>query len=344
MKRNSKARFNNIELYRAMDGFYDNPQAEEICRKAGVNTSPTEDTRYYGVFLAGQREKRKIKVDPKRFKKKFGLPKGADEIIAKRKGHYFIPAKNDFFDYNCSIFFEAIAKIKKDWQTEYRPIIDCTMKDILDAEYQFKDMCGFLEPDEAITNSMFLHNQATARVGARRKRLHLSLYAQFFHQMVSSIEAITVSVLTSNGYEGERFDRNVLYTFKGTNQEKIKELKGFAEYGKLYAIWHFIKHNSKSTYDTILTLCPEILVKNHRDEKKLLEYKQGNLAIYHIHFTNELIEKLLDGVTTFFMEYCRVVFGENYDEAQWNYNNYFLYKVNDEIDFVRNPLGLPPWL
>jgi hypothetical protein len=344
MKRDSKARFNNIELYKAMDDYYDNPEAEAMCKKAGIKMPPLEDTRYYGVFITGARGKRKIQIDPKRFKEKLGLPKEADAVLAKRTGHYFVPAKEDFYDYNCNIFFDAIAKIKKDWQTEHKPIIDRAIKDIPDAEYQFDDLCGALEPDEAMMNSTFLHNQATARVEARRKRLHLSLYAQFFHQMVSSIEAITVSVLTHNGYEGDRFDRNVLYAFKGANQEKIKELKGFAEYDKLYAIWHFIKHNSKSTYDAVLSLCPEILVKDPWDKKKLLEYKQGNLAIYHIHFTNQLIEKLLKGVTTFFMEYCRVVFGENYDEAQWNYNGYFLSQVNGEIESFRNPLGIPPWI
>ncbi|MDR2047199.1 MAG: hypothetical protein LBP79_04815 [Clostridiales bacterium] len=36
MKKNSKARFNNIELYKAMDEEYDNPEAAEKCRKAGI--------------------------------------------------------------------------------------------------------------------------------------------------------------------------------------------------------------------------------------------------------------------------------------------------------------------
>lgn len=344
MKRNSKARFNEMALYKAMDEYFDNPQAKTICQREGIKTLPSEDTRFYGVFLTRLDKEHKIKIDPKRFRKKLYIPKSAEKVLAKRTGHYFTPVKKSFYDFNCNIFFEEVTNIKKDWSNEYRPIIDRAVKDILDAEYHFEDMCGVLEPDEAFTNSMVLHNQAKARVYEKRNRLQLSLYAQFFHQMVSRIEAITVFVLTTNGYEGDRFDRNVLYAFKGANQAKIKELKGFAEYDTLYAIWHFIKHNSKSTHDTILNLCPDVLVKDSSNKEKTLPYKQGELAIFYIHFTNELIEKLLDGVITFFIEYCKVVFNEDYEEAQWNYDDFFLSQVKSEIEMLQNPLGLPWWI
>ncbi|GHV00133.1 hypothetical protein FACS1894211_06830 [Clostridia bacterium] len=96
--------------------------------------------------------------------------------------------------------------------------------------------------------------------------------------------------------------------------------------------------------EAVLNLCPEILQKDPWDEKKLRKYKQGDLAIFHIRFTNELIEKLLNGVKTFFKGFCRLVFGEDYDEAQWNYTKYFMKQVNSEIDGIRNPLGLPWWI
>lgn len=95
---------------------------------------------------------------------------------------------------------------------------------------------------------------------------------------------------------------------------------------------------------TLLEIAPEILVKDATNNEKLLNYKQGDLAIYYINFTNELIEKLLNRVQTFFVEYCKIVFGENYDEAQWNYSKFFLSKVNDEIEMLQNPLGLPDWI
>ena len=42
--------------------------------------------------------------------------------------------------------------------------------------------------------------------------------------------------------------------------------------------------------------------------------------------------------------YCNLVFGENYESAQWNYNDWFLEKVSDEIESITNPLRLPPWI
>lgn len=37
------------------------------------------------------------------------------------------------------------------------------------------------------------------------------------------------------------------------------------------------------------------------------------------------------------------VFGENYEEAQWNYCKYFTVKMKDEIKMIENPLGLKWW-
>lgn len=54
-----------------------------------------------------------------------------------------------------------------------------------------------------------------------------------------------------------------------------------------------------------------------------MPYKQGELAIFYMQFTNELMEKLLGGVITFFIEYCKVFFNEDYEEAQWNYDGFF---------------------
>jgi hypothetical protein len=70
----------------------------------------------------------------------------------------------------------------------------------------------------------------------RKNELYCSLYAQYFHQMVSQIEVLTLKVLTLNGYEGDKFNRNILYAFKGNKQESVRALDGFREYDKMYAI------------------------------------------------------------------------------------------------------------
>ena len=42
----------------------------------------------------------------------------------------------------------------------------------------------------------------------------------------------------------------------------------------------------------------------------------------------------------FFDEYCKLVFNEDTESANWNYDQYFLDRVNDEIESCTNPLGM----
>lgn len=347
MKRNSKSRTNNLELYKLLDNFYNNGiNTKEDCYKLGID-DPMCDTRYYGLFLIGQGKERRVKIDIKRFKKVLSIPDGAAAVINKRTGPYFIPAKKDYYDYNCNIFVSAFNGIRQEW-TENKIMIERVIKEVQDAKYDFNDMCGVLEPDEAMIHSSFMQRSSQAKAEAKRRRLFLSLYAQFFHQMVSKIEAVSLNVLTENGYEGARFDRKVMYAFKGAKQENIKELEGFQSYDLMYAIWHFIKHNSSSTYEAVKKLDSTILRLKQKWDKKekdeLEPYKQGDLAIAFVNFDDKLIQNLIDGAEFFFKEYCRIVFGEDYSEAQWNYDNYFLSQVNSEIDMARNPLGIPWYL
>ncbi|MBQ7671165.1 MAG: hypothetical protein IJS45_10675, partial [Clostridia bacterium] len=67
---------------------------------------------------------------------------------------------------------------------------------------------------------------------------------------------------------------------------------------------------------------------------------QGDLAIYFVDLNEQLILSLLDGIALFFDEYCKLIFNEDIESANWNYDKYFLDRVNDEIENFTNPLGL----
>jgi hypothetical protein len=96
-----------------------------------------------------------------------------------------------------------------------------------------------------------------------------------------------------------------------------------------YKIWNFIKHNSKKAYDDLYKLYPDILIKK--------KFTEGDLAIYYIIFSDDLIVECLDGVINFFKEYCETVFNENFEKAQWDYGEYFIQEANrvikEETDF-----------
>ena len=354
MKRNSKSRVNNTKLYRAMDAYFDDDDSEarKICDAAGIFYPPQEDTRYYGVFSAGNLARyiknKRIKVDPKRYAKHFPLSDTMKIVMSKRNGHYFKPAKSNYFDYKCNNIVSRIADIKKDWTEIFLPRINTELGKIKAKEYTTGDdylfQTGVLDVDEAFINASMKNMRAQMEASEKRYKVYLSLYSQFFHQMASSIEAATVEIMTLGGYKEERFYRNKFYEFKGMSQQRIKELGGFIAYDKMYLIWHFIKHNSISTYSSLKTNYPDALVKFKDEKKEGNVYKQGNLAIFYVDFNEALINDSLSGIELFFKNYCRLVFKEDYETAQWNYDGYFLDNVDAEIECLRNPSGLPDWV
>ena len=87
-----KANYNSVQLYKKLE---ENAQCE--------------DTRYYGVFLYGNKKQRRVKIDPIRYQKKVGKFNPAQlSIINSRHSHYFYPAKVEYLDYNINIFLVII--------------------------------------------------------------------------------------------------------------------------------------------------------------------------------------------------------------------------------------------
>jgi hypothetical protein len=299
------------------------------------------DTRYYGVFIKGHGEDRNVLIDPRRYEKICGLSEEMKSVISSRSyGSRFKPAKKNILDYNINFMRRELAKIREHWENTNKPMINHVISEISGKVFVPIDddlaMSGILEPDEAAIHANMKTMLSHMRAKEKRATLYYSLYAQFFHQMVSQIEALFIKTLTRNGYEGDRFDRNVFYAFKGAKEEKIKELDGFAEYDKMYAIWNFIKHNSLSTYACLKDKYPDALIEG--------EYPQGEPACFYVEFDNCFIDTVLSGVDRFIKGYCDIVFGESENEASWNSDEHFLNSVYHTIEASENPLGIPPWI
>lgn len=301
-----------------------------------------DDTRYYGVFIKSDKTERRIKVDTVRFNKFFHLSESQLAEIKNMGTHYFGPSKRHWKDYSCNVFVDCINEISKEWNDDFLPMVKRTISEIKPKELGPADLelfnCGIIDHAEATMTTNIENIKAQMAADRKRQQLWLSLYAQFFHQMASKIEAITINVLTKNGWQEKNFSRNVFYNFKNIKETEVKSLKSFDAYNKLYAIWNFLKHNSLSTYEALKNSYPEAMIEADR------KYAQGELALFYINFDETLINTLLSGLKEFFIEYCNLALGENYESAQWNYNDWFLEKVNDEIESITNPLGLPPWI
>lgn len=302
------------------------------------------DTRHYGLFCSRKKDSLAVKIDPKRFQYSTGH-KFSDEqlkIINARQTHYFYPAKTQYFDYHCNKFEAEIKGIEEYWEKHFKPLIQYAKQRVEKPQkVSIGDcnlmMCGIIEPDEANMWACHENNVKEMRYRQECAMVVGNMYAQFIHHMASTIESVTVSVLTSEKSIGDHFDRNTLYGTAVNSGKSIKELSSFPWYEKLYSLWNFIKHNSQSTYEKIKECYPQSLAEDH-------EYEQGDLAVSIVAFSDEMISELMYGVSNFFKEYCKLVFSERYDEAQWNYSRYFLDIVSDEIELINNPLGLPDYI
>jgi hypothetical protein len=307
---------------------------------AAYESFDVTDTRYYGVFRKGRGEKEYILIEPIRHKKTCGLSEEMKSVMDKRVGPFFRPAKRRCLDYNINSMLSDLLKIRRQWEETNKPIIDRILSEIFGKNYAPYDddlaMSGILDPDEAATNATMKTLISHQEAESKRNTIYCSFYAQFFHQMASQIEALFLKTLTMNGYEGDKFNRNVLYAFKSSNQKNVKSLEGFAEYKKMYAIWNFLKHNSLSTFSALKKLSPDTLKES--------EYIQGEPACFYVDLNDRLIDAILSGVETFIKGYCRLVFKEDEQEALWNSEEYFLGVVREVIEETENPLGIPWWI
>ena len=286
-----------------------------------------KESEYYGIFgydLSDYSERvsyETIDIDPKRYQKILGkLSPEQLEVINGRKTHYFRPAKRHRRDYNCNIFSDEIESIKSDWSNIFKGVIQREQarvkepKELVAADDE-NFMCGITDYEESSTWAVMTNLRNRIKYDNEVFKIVNSLYAQFFHQMASCIEAVTIFVLAKNGKNVEHFERNALYDYAG-------------EKDKLYCIWNFIKHNSLSTYEKLKSKYSDVLVDS--------EFKQGYLACYFVKFSEDLILEILEGCGEFFKEYCACVYHEDFNEAQWNYDDYFIQPMLDYYDEIEN--------
>lgn len=318
MKRERKCRNKDLKLYALLD---------------------IEDTRYWGLFY----DNGKVMIDPKRFQKTtyFKFTEEQLKIINARNTHYFYPKKYSYNDYNCNVFLNEIKDIRDYWSKQFLPLIKEAIEKINKPKQYYPGdydnfQCGISGPGAAQAWANWTNMIKTNEYHEQCAVVLFSHYSEFFHFMAARIEAILVKVLNKNNALEDKFDRNIFYATAIGKEKKIQELEHFNFFDKLYCIWNFIKHNSESTYKTLSDRYPEIIYKEQK-------YEQGELALYFIRFSEQLINDIIEGCGEFFKEYCSLVFKEDYQEAQWNYDLFFTSMVDDEIEGITNPLGLQWW-
>lgn len=294
------------------------------------------DTRYYGVFEHNKyTEKESISVDMKRFCSYFGIDDGIKNLTSNKKSPFYKPTKVSRLDYKINYVKEEISLIKRDWNDQ-KAYISKVLSEIKGIEYSLVDddfHMGIVDSEEAGTNAIFKTKASEIIEDHKKEKLRRSLYAQSFHQLAAQIDAVIIRLLTNNGWEGDRFTRDSLISFKGPKEESIKELESYKYYNKMYVVWNFLKHNSNSTYEKVKNSCNDILIRT--------DYKQGNLSCYFMDISESLIDELIKGVLSFLVEYCSIIFEEDKTLANWDYEHFFRNCAQTEIYSITNPFDAP---
>lgn len=304
---------------------------------AGRQFREYEWNEYYGLFKLSNG---RIGIDPKRMFKKHLISDELFNSMSKRKTTYFHPRYKDYYDYRVNQFVFEIDEIKNSFLKTHKPIIDKSVEDIKQmqpfspGDYDNFQM-GISGPGAAQTWANWMNIKNACEINFKKFELYNSLYAQFFHSMASRIEAISVTVYSSINPKMKKWSRDKLYDYKNKKGISSRKLPSFKYHNNLYSIWNFIKHNNLSTYEKLKRDYPSVLIEK--------EYTTGDLAIHYLKLDEKLILDLLNGVRKYFIEWCEANCNENYAEAQWNYESYFTKIVYDEIEMIRNPLGLEWW-
>lgn len=283
------------------------------------NSDPRE-LEYYGVFIKDG----KVKVDTKRYKKFFELP---DSKIEIRNTVYFEPKYKHDTDYLCNIFRNQFRRTSELWHNEFAGAIKA-----IKTPKQVEDNTRF----DLISNNVETVDDAYAEAlvkGVKRistyKYVIKSLYAQFFHQMMSEMDALTLRILISLGYREKDFTKRQFDVFiqgkQGENGIPFKDFSNFEIYDRAYSVWNFLKHNSLKAYEILCTFYPEMI---YDPEKK---YKNGDLALSVLKLDEKYIVNTLKNIHLFFDEVCERAFNENTKDAYWNYDDYFVNEVKEKI-------------
>lgn len=292
------------------------------------------DTRYFGLFL----KKKHVNIDPKRLIKMIpeAISQKELDVMAKRNTKFFIPLKRKQEDYNIFLFMREIESIEKQWNEEYKPIIDETIKGIVAKKYAVGDdenlQMGIDSPAAANARANFNNMIARQEAEIKKAMVISSMYAQFFHQAAAHLEAITVKVLFLHNVKPKTSLRDAMAGALQTSKADFEKLNGYEYHNGFYRIWNFIKHNNEDTYNKLKSDFPSALRKG--------EYVQGNLAIYYVNFSNKLFQSLFRGLKLFYIDYCAKAFNETLFDSKWNYDSHFINLVKDHIEVIENPLGL----
>lgn len=286
---------------------------------------------YYGLHMDGGR----AKVDIKRMRKvkRLNIP---DDVYAAasaipRHTTYFLPKKLHRADYVCNQFYDTLQRLKYQW-AEYKEAFKAVQspEDVAENVRLEQLAVGYFDNEEATVNGMLAGFKRTNTYNM----LWVSQCSQFILQIATELDALLLRKCRQLGFSEKDVSRGKLHTFlHGTvhGRYQVEKLKNYDIYNKFFTINNMLKHNSEDLFEKVKTSYSDMLLTT--------EYKNGEMSQYYLKIGGEFIESMLNELNAFYEELCEKFLDEDVTQARWNYDDYFISKVNKAIEDITNPLG-----
>lgn len=288
------------------------------------------DKEYYGLFP----KRGKLRIDVKRLEKINLIDKSIIDSIKRkpRNTQYYRPAKQSRYEYLSNIFRDTLAELKNDWYNEYLPAIEkvLTPKEVGISTRDYFINTGIADCDEWGEIELF----AALKRNSKYMEIVQSFMGQFIHLFASKVEQTIIKVLLKVGYNNNYFTLTKFSEFIFNKyHKKLDDIKGIENFMAFRDLWNFLKHNTISTYNKLKKSNPSILINS--------KYSNGEFALWFIKFPKDFIDDTIKSLINFFDNFCNEILLENVEEAHWNYDGFFLNSFHDNVEMIRNPLGLP---
>lgn len=260
-----------------------------------------------------------------------------EELLKQDKSVLFIPDKQHRDDYIVNIFCDLLNNFEKDWNTEYKPIFKNikTPEEVHD-DVRLNDLVYTSSPDD-------LDEIESDAIFSSLKRQYeynwiiQALYCQFIIKLATEVDRITLIAMCKLGYKGNNYNFNSFAKFtdglaRNRTTLKISQLDKYNAYNMLHKINNFLKHNTICSYMDLKKYYPNNVLSIEKGTTDMV-YENGMFAGDWIIIKDGYIDDLIRKLKTFFKRYCEIFVNENVEEANWNYDDYFIYAYKE----MKNP-------
>ena len=255
-------------------------------------------------------------------------------FTAPRNTHYFEPKYKKHSDYAVNVLIEQLNRLSTDWNEEYKTVID---KIITPEEINARTRLNSLMYTSSADDLDEIDVEATfagIMRGPKYNEVIKSIHLQYLQKIFSEFFRAILIVIKSRGYEDKddfSFKSLIKYVqgkfnFETKSANPLYKLPHYKWFESLNKIDNFLKHNTVAAYNALANNAFE----KDEEMKKFLsnfvysfketgtKYENGMYAGNWLKIDNKFVDKILNNLKEFSKEFCKLIYGENFDEALWN--------------------------